>query len=66
MQAISLTIPESLEYMMDNFIKAGVFESKEEMVLAALSEFVKKNQLELLDYYANQDIEWALREKELA
>lgn len=64
MMNLQLSIPESMVFLMENFIKAGVFKTKEEMLLIALSEFVKKNQLELLEYFTNQDIDWALKEKE--
>ncbi|MCB1158694.1 MAG: hypothetical protein H7A25_19900 [Leptospiraceae bacterium] len=64
MSNVQVSIPDSMDFVMDNFIKAGIFPSKEEMLLAALSKFVQKNQIELLDYFANQDIDWALKEKE--
>jgi|JI8StandDraft_1071087.scaffolds.fasta_scaffold111074_2 hypothetical protein len=63
MLSMHVVIPDSLSYLMEKFILAGVFHSKEEMLLTALSDFVQKNQLELLDYFANQDIDWALAEK---
>lgn len=63
MVQLELSLPESMIFLMENFIKAGVFHSKEEMLLVALSEFVKKNQVELMDHFANKDIDWILEEK---
>ena len=41
-----------------------VFLKQMKIVLAALSEFVSRNQLELLDHFAKEDIEWAKEAEE--
>jgi|JI7StandDraft_1071085.scaffolds.fasta_scaffold2511067_1 hypothetical protein len=63
MTSIVLNVPDSFLSLVNGYIKAGVFKTNEELFLAALSEFVSRNQLELLDHFANEDIEWAKKQK---
>ena len=63
MTSIVLNVPDSYLSLVNGYIKAGVFKTNEELFLAALSEFVNRNQLELLDHFANEDIEWAKKQK---
>jgi hypothetical protein len=43
-------------------VKAGVFRSEPDAVLAAMSEFVRRNRVDLMERFAREDIEWAKRE----
>lgn len=63
MESIALNIPESVSILMDGYIKAGVFKTREELLFAAISEFIQRNRLELMDHFMNEDIEWAKRFK---
>jgi hypothetical protein len=65
MTSIVLNVPDSFLSIVNGYIKAGVFKSKEELLLVALSEFVSRNQLELLEHFANEDIEWAKKQKSI-
>jgi hypothetical protein len=63
MASIALNLPESVSVLMDGYIKAGVFKTREELLLVAISEFVHRNRIELMDFFANEDIEWAKKQK---
>ncbi len=63
MKSIALNIPESVSILMDGYIKAGVFKTREELLFAAISEFIQRNRLELMDHFMNEDIERAKKFK---
>jgi hypothetical protein len=43
-------------------VKAGIFSSEPDVILAAMSEFVRRNQVDILERFAREDIEWAKKE----
>lgn len=63
MTSIAFNLPDSVSVLIDGYIKAGVFKTREELLFAAISEFVNRNRLELMEYFANEDIEWAKKQK---
>ena len=65
MESLALNIPDSVSILIDGYIKAGVFKTREELFFVALSEFIQRNQLELMDFFATEDIEWAKNQKKI-
>lgn len=62
MKTLSIDLPEKLAAEIDAYVKAGLFKSEPEVVLAAMSEFVRRNRVELMERFARDDIEWAKKE----
>jgi Arc/MetJ-type ribon-helix-helix transcriptional regulator len=62
MKTLSIELPDKLAAEIGAYVKAGLFRSEPDAVLAAMSEFVRRNRLDLLERFAREDIEWAKRE----
>ena len=62
MKAISVELPDNLASAVESYVKAGFFRSEPDVFLAALSEFVRRNKIELKERFAREDIEWAKKE----
>ena len=62
MKTLSIDLPDKLAAEIDAYVKAGLFRSEPDAVLAAMSEFVRRNRLDLMERFAREDIEWAKRE----
>ncbi|HMZ61827.1 MAG TPA: hypothetical protein PL048_23850 [Leptospiraceae bacterium] len=61
MKSLTIKIPASMEAILDKFVSAGFFKSEEELFLIALSDFIRRNQIELMEYFASEDIKWAFQ-----
>ena len=46
----------------NEYVKAGIFSSEPDVILAAMSEFVRRNKIDLMERFAREDIEWAKKE----
>ena len=62
MKTLSVNIPDNLAAQINDYVKAGVFSSEPDVILAAMSEFVRRNQIDLMERFALEDIEWAKKE----
>ncbi len=62
MKTISIDMPDNLAAAIEGYVKAGFFNSELDVLLAALSEFVRRNRIELIERFAREDIEWAKKE----
>jgi Arc/MetJ-type ribon-helix-helix transcriptional regulator len=62
MKTLSIELPDKLAAEIGAYVKAGLFRSEPDAVLAAMSEFVRRNRLDLMERFAREDIEWATRE----
>jgi len=62
MKTLSIDLPDKLAAEIDAYVKAGFFHSEPDAVLAAMSEFVRRNRMDLMERFAREDIEWAKRE----
>jgi len=51
-----------LNFFILNNVEAGFFHSELDVLLAAISEFVRRNRIELMERFAREDIEWAKKE----
>ncbi|HLC14791.1 MAG TPA: hypothetical protein VJL89_00995 [Thermodesulfovibrionia bacterium] len=63
MKTIEFTLPDKLEMEVEKYIKDGWFMNEEEMLRTALQEFVQYNKLKLAERFMKEDIEWALKQK---
>ena len=62
MKTLSIDIPDNLAAQINDFVKAGFFPSEPDVILAAMSEFVRRNRVDLMERFAREDIEWAKKE----
>lgn len=62
MKSMSVDLPDNLFTAIESYVKAGCFRSELDVLLAALSEFVRKNRIDLMERFAREDIEWAKKE----
>ncbi|MEW5802095.1 MAG: hypothetical protein AB1847_08325 [bacterium] len=62
MKSLSIDLPDSLAEAVESYVKAGLFRSEMDVLLAAISEFVRRNKIDLMERFAHEDIEWARRE----
>ena len=62
MKKLSIEIPDNLAAQIDDYVKAGFFPSEPDVILAAMSEFVRRNRVDLMERFAREDIEWAKNE----
>lgn len=62
MKTLSVNIPDNLAAQINDYVKAGIFSSEPDVILAAMSEFVRRNRIDLMERFAREDIEWAQKE----
>jgi len=49
---------------LDALVQAGWFRSKNELICLALVEFARRHRVALAEQFQQEDIAWALRQKE--
>ena len=64
MKAIALQVPDALARAATEYVKAGFFRSESEVCLAALTDFVRRNRIDLLEHFLREDIEWAKKSRQ--
>lgn len=62
MKTLSITLPDHLAEHIHDYVKAGFFLSESDVVLAAISEFVQRHRVDLMESFAREDIAWAVKE----
>ncbi len=62
MKSLSMDLPDDLAVAVESYVKAGFFHSELDVLLAAISEFVRRNRIDLMERFAREDIEWAKKE----
>ncbi|MFH1674900.1 MAG: ribbon-helix-helix domain-containing protein [Pseudomonadota bacterium] len=62
MKTLSINIPDNLAAQINDYVKAGFFPSEPDVILAAMSEFVRRNRIHMMERFAREDIEWAKKE----
>lgn len=62
MKTVSINIPDNLADQINDYVKAGFFSSEPDVFLAAMSEFLRRNRVDVLYRFAHEDIEWAKKE----
>ena len=63
MKSIQIELPEKLAQELDAMVKEGWFRNEGEAVRSALSEFIRRHRLELLERFQREDIAWAIKQK---
>jgi Arc/MetJ-type ribon-helix-helix transcriptional regulator len=64
MQSIHIELPDTLAAELDALMQTGWFLSKNELICLALVEFARRHRLALAEQFQQEDIAWALRQKE--
>ncbi len=64
MKRIQVELPEKLAQALKNLVKEGWFRDESEAVRFALTEFLNRCRLQLLEQFHREDIAWALQQKE--
>jgi hypothetical protein len=64
MKSLTINIPTSMEAMLTKFVSAGYFKTEEDLFIVALSDFIRRNQIELMEYFLAEDIKWAFQKKD--
>lgn len=59
MKSVSLELPDNLATVLNSYVQAGFFRSEIDVILAAATEFVRRNRIDLIERFAHEDIEWA-------
>ena len=62
MKSLSVNLPDNLAMALESYVKAGLFNSELDVLLAAISEFIRHNRIDLIEKFAIEDIEWAKKE----
>jgi Arc/MetJ-type ribon-helix-helix transcriptional regulator len=62
MKTVSINLPDNLAEQINDYVKAGFFNSEPDVILAAMSEFVRRNRVDLMERFAREDIAWAKKE----
>ena len=62
MKSISIDLPDNLATAVQAYVKTGFFRSELDVLLAAISEFVRRNRIDLIERFAREDIEWAKKQ----
>jgi Arc/MetJ-type ribon-helix-helix transcriptional regulator len=65
-KTLSITVPDHLADRIHDYVQAGFFMSEPDVVLAAMSEFVRRNRVDLMERFAREDIVWAVQEAHAA
>jgi len=66
MKAMHVEFPDKLAAEIEAYVRAGWFGSEADVIRAAVSEFVRRHRIELLERFMRDDIEWALKQKNAA
>ena len=62
MKTLSFTVPDRLAEHIHDYVQADFFMSEPDVVLAAMSEFVRRNRVDLMERFTREDIAWAIKE----
>ncbi len=62
MKSLNVELPDQLAADVARLVREGWFHSENELVRAALAEFVRTRQSELQERFQREDIAWAVAE----
>jgi Arc/MetJ-type ribon-helix-helix transcriptional regulator len=63
MKVIQVMLPEKTADELDALVKMGWFIDQSDAIRLAVSEFLSRNRLALIEQYQEDDIRWALEQK---
>jgi Arc/MetJ-type ribon-helix-helix transcriptional regulator len=58
---VHVELPDKLAAEVETYVRAGWFGSEAEVVRAAVTDFIRRHRVELLERFMREDIEWALK-----
>ena len=61
MKAVNVELPDKLAAEVEAYVRAGWFGSEAEVIRAAVTDFIRRHRVELLERFMREDIEWALK-----
>ena len=64
MKEIRAEIPDHMAQEIDALVRAGWFSSESELARLAVIDFVRRHRFELVARFQQEDIAWALRQRE--
>ncbi len=62
MKTLSINVPDNMADQIEKFVKTGFFTSEPDVIIAAMTEFIRRNRIDLMERFAREDIEWAKNE----
>ena len=62
MKTMSFDIPDNMANQIKDFVKVGFFASEPDVIMAAMTEFIRRNKIDMMERFAMEDIEWAKNE----
>ena len=63
MKTMKLELPEKMAGEIDDLVHDGWFQNKNEVLRAALAEFIQRHRFELIEKFQRDDIAWATGQK---
>jgi Arc/MetJ-type ribon-helix-helix transcriptional regulator len=66
MKVIQVELPDKITAELESLVKDGWFNDETEIIRLAVTEFMHRDRLTLLEQFQREDIAWALRQKGLA
>ena len=63
MKVLHVELPDKIAEEIEGIVQSGWFQSEDELVRLAVSEFIRNRRLELLEQFQREDIAWALQQK---
>ena len=63
MEPLRVELPEQLAGALHRLVKDGWFQSEQEAIRLALTEFMSRHQFALIEQFQREDIAWALSQK---
>jgi len=66
MKTLSITLPDNLAERINDYVRAGFFMSEPDVILTAMSEFVRRNRVDMMERFAREDIAWVIKEAQAA
>ena len=61
MKALHVELPDKLAAEIEAYVRAGWFGSEAEVIRAAVTDFIRRHRVELLERFMREDIKWALK-----
>ena len=61
MKALHVELPDKLAAEIEAYVRAGWFGSEAEVIRAAVTDFIRRHRIELLERFMHEDIEWAAK-----
>jgi Arc/MetJ-type ribon-helix-helix transcriptional regulator len=58
---LHVEFPDKLAAEVETYVRAGWFGSEAEVVRAAVTDFIRRHRVELLERFMREDIDWALK-----